>query len=45
MIKKYNKTTDEQRKELIRLIYEESYTIKEAGVQVGIPYANAKAVN
>jgi len=27
------------------LIYENNYTIKRAGIEVGIPYPNAKAVN
>jgi hypothetical protein len=45
MVKKYTRVTNEQRKELIRLIYEENYTIKKAGATVGIPYPNAKAVN
>lgn len=30
---------------MIRLIYENNYTIKRAGAEVGIPYPNAKAVN
>lgn len=45
MVKKYTRVTDEQRRELIRLIYENNYTIKRAGAEVGIPYPNAKAVN
>lgn len=45
MVKKYTRVTDEQRRELIRLIYEQNYTIKQAGQAVGIPYPNAKAVN
>lgn len=45
MVKKYTRVTDEQRRELVRLIYEENYTIKQAGQEVGIPYPNAKAVN
>jgi hypothetical protein len=45
MVKKYTRVSDDQRKELIRLIYEENFTIKRAGIQTGIPYPNAKAVN
>ena len=30
---------------MIKLIYENNYTIKKAGEKVGIPYPNAKAVN
>lgn len=45
MVKKYTRVTDEQRRDLIRLIYEQNYTIKRAGIEVGIPYPNAKAVN
>lgn len=45
MVKKYTRVTDEQRRNLIKLIYEKSYTIKQAGLEVGIPYPNAKAVN
>lgn len=45
MVKKYTRVTDEQRRELVRLIYEENYTIKQAGLEVEIPYPNAKAVN
>lgn len=45
MVKQYTKVTDEQRKELVRLIHEENYSIKQAGLATGIPYPNAKAVN
>ena len=45
MVKKYTKVSDQQRKELIRLIYQEKLSIKKAGIAVGIPYPNAKAVN
>eukprot|EP00347_Sterkiella_histriomuscorum_P003494 403364084 len=45
MVKKYTRVTDEQRRDLIKLIYEQNYTIKRAGAEVGIPYPNAKAVN
>ena len=45
MTKKYIKVTNEQRKELIRLIYEENLSIRKASELAGIPYPNAKAVN
>jgi len=35
----------ERRKELIRLVYEEIYSIKQAARELGIPYHNAKAVH
>lgn len=45
MVKKYTRVSNDQRKELIRLIYEENLTIKDAGARCGIPYPNAKAIN
>jgi hypothetical protein len=45
MVKTYLRATDVQRKELIKLIHEKKYTIKNACAIVGIPYPNAKAVN
>lgn len=47
MAKKHNyvQVTNDQRKELIRLIYQEGMTIKKASKQTGIPYPNAKSVN
>jgi hypothetical protein len=45
MVKTYVRVTDEQRKELVKLIHEKNYSIKKAGSIVGIPYPNAKAVN
>ena len=45
MVKNYKKVSNEQRKELIRLIYEENYNIKSAGLKVGISYPSAKSVN
>jgi transposase-like protein len=45
MVKKYRRLTDDQRRELVRLINEQGYTIKEASRRLDIPYPNAKAVN
>ena len=47
MAKKHNyvQVTNDQRKELIRLIYQEGMTIKKASKETGIPYPNAKSVN
>ncbi len=45
MVKKYVPVCDEQRKELIRLIYEELNTIKCAARKLGIYYPTAKAIN
>lgn len=42
---KYTRVTNEQRRDLIKLVYTDRYTIKEAALRVGIPYPNAKAVN
>jgi transposase-like protein len=45
MVKKYRRLTDDQRRELVKLINEQGYTIKEASRRLDIPYPNAKAVN
>lgn len=45
MVKCYHRVTNEQRKELIRLIHEEGYTIKKASKQTEVPYPNAKSIN
>ena len=45
MVKRNRILNDKERSELVRLIHEEGYTIKQAGLQLGIPYPNAKAVN
>jgi transposase-like protein len=45
MVKKYKKLTDVQREELVKMINEQGYTIKEASRKLDIPYPNAKAVN
>jgi transposase-like protein len=45
MVKKYRRLTDDQRRELVKLINEQGYTIKEASLRLDIPYPNAKAVN
>ena len=45
MVKKYRRLTDDLRRELVRLINEQGYTIKEASRRLDIPYPNAKAVN
>ena len=45
MVKKNRILNNKEREELVRLIHEEGYTIKQAGVDLGIPYPNAKAVN
>ena len=42
---KYNKVTNEQRMDMINLIYSDKHTIKEAARLTGIPYPNAKVVN
>ena len=45
MVRQYMQVTDEMRKELVRLIHEESYTIARASKATQIPYDNAKAIN
>lgn len=45
MVKKYRRLTDEERKNMVLLIYKEGYTIKDASRKLNIPYPNAKAVN
>ena len=45
MVKKYKRLTDNQREDLIRLIHDQRFTIKEAAIKLNIPYPNAKAVN
>ncbi|TNV86018.1 hypothetical protein FGO68_gene3091 [Halteria grandinella] len=45
MVKKYRRLTDEERHNLVVLIHQEGYTIKEASRKLNIPYPNAKAVN
>ena len=45
MVKPYNRVTNEQRKELIRLIHEKGCTIRKAAIEANISYPNAKAIN
>lgn len=45
MGKQYTQVSNEARKELIRLIYEEHYTIVKAAEETGIYYPTAKAIN
>lgn len=45
MGKQYTQVTNEQRKELINLIYNEGYSIAKAAFQTGIYYPTAKAIN
>ena len=45
MVRHYLQVTDEMRKELVRLIHDESYTIARASKATQIPYDNAKAIN
>jgi hypothetical protein len=45
MVKTYTKVTNDQRKELIRLIHDELFTISKAADTTGIYYPTAKAIN
>lgn len=45
MVRQYIQVTDQQRKELIRLIYKAGESIARAAKLTNIPYDNAKAIN
>jgi len=45
MGKAYTQVSNDARKELIRLIYEEQYSIVKAAEGTGIYYPTAKAIN
>ena len=45
MVRQYVHVTDEKRRELVRLINQQNYTIAQASKQTQIPYDNAKAIN
>jgi hypothetical protein len=45
MGKQYTQVSNEARKELVRLIYEENYSIVKAAEATGIYYPTAKAIN
>ncbi len=45
MGKAYTQVSNDARRELIRLIYEESFTIVKAAEATGIYYPTAKAIN
>ena len=45
MVKKYTRVNDTQRKELVRLIHQQRFTIRAASRATGISYPNAKAIN
>ena len=45
MVRQYVQVTDEQRRELVRLIHKEGYSIAKASKTTEIPYDNAKAIN
>ena len=45
MVKKYVILSNQKRADLCSLIHHDGLTIKEAAIKMGIPYANAKAVN
>ncbi len=42
---KYSPVANEKRQELIRLIYEQGISIRQAAIACSIPYPTAKAVN
>ena len=43
--RKYDRISDEQRKNLIELISEHGESIKKAAIKLNISYDNAKAIN
>lgn len=45
MVRQYVQVTDNQRRDLVRLIHEENCSIAKASKLTGIPYDNAKAIN
>ena len=45
MAKNYRVTTDEMRHELIRLIHDEGYSIRQASIKTNIFYPTAKVIN
>ena len=45
MVREYVKIANDKRRELLRLIYEENYTIANAARMTGIDYNNAKNIN
>ena len=45
MVRQYVQVTDEQRKELVRLIHHHNYSIAKASKATDVPYDNAKAIN
>jgi hypothetical protein len=45
MGKQYTKVSNEQRKELIRLIHELGHSISKAAEMTGVYYPTAKAIN
>lgn len=45
MVRQYVQVTDEQRRELVRLIHEHNYSIAKASKATDVPYDNAKAIN
>ena len=42
---KYNPVANDKRHELIRLIYEDKISIRQAALRIGISYPTAKAIN
>jgi molybdenum-dependent DNA-binding transcriptional regulator ModE len=45
MVRQYIQVTDEQRRQLVRLIHDKNYSIAKAAKTCDIPYDNAKAIN
>ena len=45
MTKRYSKVSDEQRHQLVKLIYEEGWSIRQAAIASKIYYPTAKAIN
>jgi molybdenum-dependent DNA-binding transcriptional regulator ModE len=45
MVRQYVQVTDEQRRDLVRMIHNEGQSIASAAKLADIPYDNAKAIN
>jgi molybdenum-dependent DNA-binding transcriptional regulator ModE len=45
MVRQYVQVTDDQRRDLVRMIHNEGHSIASAAKIADIPYDNAKAIN
>ncbi len=45
MVRQYVQVTDDQRRDLVRLIHNDGHSIASAAKIIDVPYDNAKAIN